>query len=469
MPTEDRRVGKLLPSPVNPSDTVCFTIEMPNAVQYRAAFLGQINQLGVWGTWDHARGDTECADCEEAAQLWRNAIFNATWSDECGGDMSCEDVADCIETNPITQGAIASALESNSAIQQALADLIASNGGIADNITNVYRYGTPISDGYAASPIVPLVNCDSDKLFGVITEIVDQLDQNNRDFLELVEVGTNKRERISNIIAAIPVIETLPFEDIISFIDKMEAEITENYEAQWTTSLKDEYRCGIFCKAQDVEDCILSFDLLVEFFEERIGASLEPANFFESAFLYFLTGVWTGTTVVDIMMLVQLGAWKQTSSFLGVTLRTLQSVGFLGANNPDPDWEILCEDCTPEFPFDIVMFKALGNRPSGTWEAIGPRKARFTAQRDTAYDIYYRVTFQFGETGGCYRFEDVVLSAGTTLISSGAYQCGANPKTNGYASNVVPGVPVEGQCYGGLIYNATTPFTVEIEFRNDCP
>src|SRR5687767_15995801 len=127
MPTEDRRVGKLLPSPVTPLTIVCYTIEIPNAVQYRAAFLGQLDVLGMASTWDHPRGANECLPCEEAAQLWRNALYNAVWSDECGGSMSCEDIAGCIETSEAVQDALATAISESEALQQAIADQIAGN------------------------------------------------------------------------------------------------------------------------------------------------------------------------------------------------------------------------------------------------------------------------------------------------------------------------------------------------------
>jgi len=73
----NRRRGKLLPSPVTPADTICIQIEVPNAVEYIAAFFGQLDILGSWYTWDHPTDLTECADCEEAAQLWRTAIYDA--------------------------------------------------------------------------------------------------------------------------------------------------------------------------------------------------------------------------------------------------------------------------------------------------------------------------------------------------------------------------------------------------------
>ncbi len=89
----NRRVGKLLPFPVTPPDTVCIKIEVPNAVEYIAAFFGQLDILGSWWTWDHPTDGTECVDCEEAAQLWRTAIYEAQRSKSmcCGCDPSISD------------------------------------------------------------------------------------------------------------------------------------------------------------------------------------------------------------------------------------------------------------------------------------------------------------------------------------------------------------------------------------------
>lgn len=468
MPTEDRRKGKQLPIPVTPLDTVCFSIQIPNAVQYRAAFLGQINVLGQALTWDHPTDGTVCTECEEAAQLWRNAIYNASWSDECGGNVNCDDVAACIATHLGTQEAIGTALGSSEAIQQAIADLIASNPDIAQDITNIYRYGTPMTQAQLETPIVPLVNCDNDKSFGMISEMVDFLHQNNIDFLEIAEVGTNTRERLSSLISAIPLIETLPFDDMIAFLDKLETEIYENYNAQWTTAVRNDYRCGIFCLAQEKPDCEVTFELLIEYFENRIGASLEPANFFTSVLQYFLLGTWSGTTVVDIMMLIQLGVWAQATAFVGLTYLSLQSVGFLGANNPDNDWVLLCENCVPPFEWDVVIFTVSG-RPGGTWVQTGEKTAEFTATRNTALDNYYRVAFQFGETGGKARFVDIDLQPSVALASSGMYQPNANPKNLGTSSGIIPGVGTDGVCYGGMLYQSLSPFKVVIEFMDDCP
>lgn len=348
MTTEDRRVGKLLPSPVVPETTVCFKIVVPNAVQYRAALLGQLSILGDWHTWDHPTDGTVCIDCETAAQLWRNALYNAVWSEECEEDVNCDDVANCIETNELVQEAIANQIDTNEAIQQSIADQVATNPAIVNNVYNTTVVGAPMSSSQRDTPVSVATGCDPDVLFGSVTSILDQLHTNNQDFLEVIQLTDNVQQRLSKVIKAIPLLNEVPADEALDFLSQMTIEIKENYDAQWTTSLKDEYRCDLFCIAKDKPSCELTFQDMVEYWNNRIGTSLEPINFFQALVTYFIAGTWSGTTVVDIMTLIQLSAWQQASSWTGITLRSLETVGLLGANSPDPDWALLCEDCSEE-------------------------------------------------------------------------------------------------------------------------
>lgn len=334
MPTEDDRKGKLLPDPVDPGTTVCFTIQIPNAVQYRAAFLGQINALGVASTWDHPTDGTECEPCEIAAQLWRNAIYEATWSDDCEGEVNCDEVANCIATSEAVQDALATQIELNTPSQ--------------GDIYNTSYYGTPMSSAAANANLTGSAGCDLNSLFGSVTAIVDQLNRNNLLFLARLEVTSNTVERVEQLIAAIPFFETLPLDDIVGFANTMQEQIKENYESTYTDSYRDEIRCGLFCLAQDAPDCELSFEMIQSYFENRLGASFDPERLFVDMVLYFTVGTWSGTQIIDMMTLVQVVVWKVASNWIGLRLRTLQLVGALGANDDDPDWELLCEECPPD-------------------------------------------------------------------------------------------------------------------------
>jgi len=247
-----------------------------------------------------------------------------------GGSMQfCAKVIDCIVNDPD--------------VQQAMADEMLADGPMRDAINQVSQKGAPITTGAGAGNLVG--GCDLDELFAGITEIVNTMNSNNKDFLEVMALAGSKTERISNAISAIPVIGLLPADEIVDWAAKMQAEILVNYDAEWTTTVKDEYRCGLFCIAKAHTDCTLSYDDIFAYIQTRLGAALDPLNILGSLVQYTILGTWSGTTVVDIMMLNQIGIWKVAGQWLGSVIRTLETVAALGKDTPDPDWLILCTDC----------------------------------------------------------------------------------------------------------------------------
>jgi hypothetical protein len=454
MPTEDKRRGKQLPTPVTPPTTVCFTITVPNAVQYRAALLGQLNILGEWHTWDHPIDGTNCADCEEAAQLWRNAIAGAVFTGDCEAEpMSCDDVADCIETSE--------------AVQEAIAQQIANN---PSNQTTVYEtsvYGAPLTAAQRTAPSATPPDCDLDVLFAMCTAIIDQIHTNNQDFLEILEAASNPTERARNVISAIPVVGLLPIDEAIEFIDQLVEEIQENYDAQWTTSIRDELRCALFCKAKEATDCIITFDMIVSIFEDRLNYYLDPAAVAAALVQYFLLSTWAGSTVVDIMSLIQVAFWREASNWLGVNIRTLQIVARLVIDNPDPDWEILCTDCAT-ITSPLTIFAPAGY-PGGTFVQLNETTVRFTSA--LGGDTVHRVAFQYdNDAPRCVRMAWSLVSGSLTPGYSGSYACGSNPAANGYTDGLtVQNPPVQDECLAGYVFGSISgPYVIDITFTEDC-
>lgn len=335
----DKTTGLPLPSPVDPGSTICVTLQIPDAPEYRQALRGFLADLGKWWTWQHTTGQDD-APAREAAELWREAANTITYSDDCEGTMSCYDVANCIEVNPATR--------------QAINDLLA-NGPGQTNVYNTSYYGAPMLAAQRNTPVAtdPSGECNEDVLFGSVSAIVDQLNTNNTDFLELILLTDNAQQRVSKVIKAIPLLNQVPIDEALDFVSQMTTEIKENYEAQYTSSLRDTYRCDIWCLAQTQPNCEVTFQMLVEYYNNRIGTSLEPINFFGALVQYFISGTWAGSTVVDIMMLIQLSVWQEASNWLGVSLRTLQTVGLLGANDPDHDWAIIPCECSDVWCYRI--------------------------------------------------------------------------------------------------------------------
>ena len=71
--------GYLLPEILETEETVCYTIRVPDMLEYRLAFEGQIVELGYWFNWerDTRKGGTV------AAQLWRKVFDTMCISASC--------------------------------------------------------------------------------------------------------------------------------------------------------------------------------------------------------------------------------------------------------------------------------------------------------------------------------------------------------------------------------------------------
>ena len=331
MPSETDRRGKLLPNPVTPPDTVCFTIRIPNAVQYRAAFLGQINVLGVAETWDHPTDGTECLDCEEAAQLWRNAIFEASFSDDCGDDMSCQDVADCIENDPVTKSVVQN-IVNNMAQPQAIS--------IPGQAMTPAQYNPPIN---------PLENCDLDAFWAQCSQFTEYFTQAGTDFIEKIEVYSNAVEA-AGFIEMAPILGTIidevQIDEFLEFIDWAIEIVGEFYNGALTTTLKEEIACAYFCAGRD--DCELTIERIWLVQNERLGGLLIPSEINTvSDLVSAIVTIGTNPGLAVDIWLAFLAGMAKLAGYLGVRGidQTLSITLKLAVNDANNDWQVLCTDC----------------------------------------------------------------------------------------------------------------------------
>lgn len=77
-----RNAGWLLPSPITGYDTVCVSLRIPNAREYRAAFIGAIGELAKWWNWEksYTLGDNRAS---QAAQYMLDHIKDMQFTDCC--------------------------------------------------------------------------------------------------------------------------------------------------------------------------------------------------------------------------------------------------------------------------------------------------------------------------------------------------------------------------------------------------
>lgn len=86
-----KKAGFPLPSPVLGWPLMDVCLKIPDAPEYRRAFVGHLYQLGLWASWEksYLPGDTRA---KEAGQLWRDVLNEYL-------DMGCEMGCCCPEPN----------------------------------------------------------------------------------------------------------------------------------------------------------------------------------------------------------------------------------------------------------------------------------------------------------------------------------------------------------------------------------
>lgn len=371
---------------------------------------------------------------------------------ECPVDL-CEVIANAILTCDPVKAALAEVIATDEGIQEALAAAILDSEDIRRAMEIAPGLGAPMGETQLDAPLTPTEDCDLDVVFAQVSGLVDQMNTNNIDFLEIMSVASTPGKRLAQVITAIPVLETLPVDDIVAYVAKLYDEIVANYNAQWTTALRDEYRCGLFCLARDKPDCVLTYDDVFNYINGRLEDAVSVGNLVGSVVQYTLLGTWSGSTVVDIMMLNQIAIWRAAGNWLGVNLRTLQAVTQLSGNIPDSDWIILCEDCPPVYewePFLIDGFQPV-DTDCGTVSVNEPGHAVFVA--GFSYGAY-RVQQRLIEPYTCFKI---------TALTYGTLDFPHSTDCDGVQH---PGVaPVVDSCYSAIVGADLGPFTITIDFE----
>lgn len=384
MPTEDRRVGKLLPSPVTPETTVCFTIQIPNAVQYRAAFLGQISVLGQALTWDHPRFETQCADCEEAAQLWRNALYSATFSDDCEMSMTCLDVANCIASDPFVASALAALMLSNTAIQDAI---IQANGGVPV-LGGAYVPGVPLTDAQMNAQLNVPDACDPDVFWAQSDQYVTYLIDLGQDVLERLQLYSEALASGASSVPGGQFIAKLKNGStagkVTEFLNWAVGTFKNAYESADTTDNRNALKCAIFCAMRD--DCLITIQGTLDVLNTRLGGVLSPGDLEDLPALAeaMTTIVFNPSLAMDLWVLFLMATAKTAGLFgtQGID-ETLQLVLAVASNDPSNDWEMLCDDCdetwcwTQDLKSNVDNIELVFGDYANEWiETLGIRGAR---------------------------------------------------------------------------------------------
>lgn len=400
--------------------------------------------------------DDACLYCLTKKQIYiiGQALQQVQWSTRWFGDASDLDFS-----------AIAADLEARIASMDnctSVADILRAITQIQTNISvlqqTVQNGGTPpasvnetvdtVLNDYAENPLANDIGgvtlpcgtvAEKDAIYGGVVSLVDYIVQQQGDFFEQFQlVQSRLPELFDRVVSAIPIIETLPLDDIASTIEYWADEAEELWEATTTEDRIQDFRCLLFC-AIVANDCKFTPELLVSAMETKVPNT--PKGFFQSSIrdvlAYYVIGqpvgdeFWYGQLLFQIMVVL---AGEQ---FLGASgWRPYEYRYLAGVNSPDNDWTIFCDEC-PDFyyyldfnfdtddylgwviengSYELEFFEGEQLAPA-TWDTRSYLKITYAPPQDmkiVGVGLHGWVYYDCGTTGlGVNFYNDNVLVSGS--------------------------------------------------------
>lgn len=238
---------------------------------------------------------------------------------------------------------VLSCIENNTAIQETINQI--ANSGVTvgiDATENSTIASTALSGGQS-------VSCNNDNLFGMINGIVDLTNNLALDLLESLQASANASARFGDLVEAVPVIGELPFDDIAQFLEKFLDDMTDNYEANYTVALRNEYRCELFCLALD-NNCELDFHDIAVYFANKLGTDLTTLDV-QDIIDWLTQGLFSGTEIVHMWSGFMWALINTGVTILGIDSRKIVRIVASMWNDPDSDWNLLCPCAEPLYTY----------------------------------------------------------------------------------------------------------------------
>lgn len=295
---------------------VCFTY------RERQILLSMLDYIG-WSTrWFSPTDQTIDQDDIDA---WRDSIGKKLMFGDCPVD--CDEVWYCI-------------LPTGESIPDDLLSWLigqlGSNGDVINIINNPPASSTP--PAIVDEPIY--TNCDSDYLYGFILQLVKFINTAIENSYERFEAATNTLEAYQAISEEIPIMT-----EVTDFVAYLQDTIVEEYLAAYDTAYENEVSCDLFCLARRPgNECTLTWNELYEYFLARLGAGLANKDILD-LLQFILGGGWNGTEFADASFAAFCGIMYYAGEWTGLTLPLIQKYWTSFTNDPNSDWETLCDEC----------------------------------------------------------------------------------------------------------------------------
>lgn len=274
--------------------------------------------------------------------------------------------------------------------EQAIRDSIIGAGN--DNDGAGYGYENPII-GDSENPIL---ECGDDYIYGMTTQTVDLLHTIVEDFLEFVEGITTNVELVREIADNIPILEVGGI--VLDVGIWMQQTAAGAYREGYTQVLRDQIACDLFCYAR--QNCELTPNQMAIYFSDQ--ASIGYATGIQLGdVLAGIQAVTDPTRMVYSMYLFVLSVLNQGGRFYTIPSSSrFRDYMSTYNNDPDPDWQILCDPCAEKWihtinPYDTAAYDweytaegtQLGRSQYTYWEAVYVEDASVTGYVFLAFNV----------------------------------------------------------------------------------
>lgn len=280
---------------------------------------------------------------DDSVALWE------IWSRAFVSDL-CSRILECIETTPEIQEAIST---------------YASTSNIDGNSTEV---ASNLESALVNNP----VGCDNDIIFGMTRQLVEFADRLIKDLFEQIDSSQLTSTNVGYIIKLIPVLETLPFDELFQLTDKLVDDLETAYLGASTQLLKDEIACDLFCIAQ-LNGCTLTLEQVRDYFQEKANVVFSYTSVLAFA-TDFIDGTFVGNAVYYALNILFFQIFAFGGKWLDYLFSDYLKVINSMYNDPDSDWSTLCDDCGWQAILDftsddygIVFFTDSDSSPIGQW------------------------------------------------------------------------------------------------------
>ena len=378
-----------------------------------------------WLAWE--RDDDHLG--KEVAAEWREIIQKATLAAERDEPSECMDycqiIADCITGNPITQTAIRNFYNTDPGM-----------AAITERIVSDAIDGGRLPLSKREGPLVVSKNCNLNKMYSQVNELVDVLHDSVIDMFQGIEVLTNPAERAERVIAAIPVLGIFPIDEIIGFADALIDDVWEEYSSAFTETLRDKLKCDIFCNFKS--NCGFSLEGVTSWYVAKVNGLVsggDPGVLLQAFMEYVIAGNVTGPLVPYAMHTLMLALIRSGEAIAGIDFNRMALRIAAKADEELNDWQTLCTDCnitcTGTWPNPITFHQGSITNKTGEVYSVSlvvDPVPGYNVIRSSAYGTWTKGSFLLKkiEIVGATPFQIYLEGPTGTVIYNGTSATAAN-------------------------------------------